>query len=344
MKKCCWMKSTTRNLELFETTDGMNKKDSLLHLLDKCKTAMGSRKLRRWLSSPLTKKEAIERRLDAVQTLINQAGPAERIRNIFSGIGDLERIIARISLPNTAVADVVKLRESIEPLAVLNEIFKQLENQALKTFLDGFDPLEDLYRLLETYILPNPSFKLKEGGFIRPNVDEKLDKLVDLMKNGKQLIANMETKEKTKTEITSLKIRFNKVFGYYIEVSNASKHLVPDHYIRKQTLVNNERYVTEELKELEESILTAEDEARTLELEIYSTVKKQLQSQIRRIQTTARIIANIDVLSSFAHSAKMNNYIRPELDDNPDQRSIFIENGRHPVIESLDFDRTLHPK
>ncbi len=335
--------STIRNLELFETSDGSSQKHTLIHLLDKCKTAMGSRKLRRWITAPLLKKDAIEQRLNCVTAFFEQSELLDKIRLILIKIGDLERIIARISLPNTSIADVVKLRHSLEPLVELKKEFNQLQSPQLKEMTGDFDPLDDLFQLLERYILPDPSVKIKDGGYIRLGVNKKLDRCKDLMKNGKQLIANMEAEEKSNTGINSLKIGFNKVFGYYIEISNASKHLTPNHYIRKQTLVNNERFITEELKELEESILTAEDEARTLELEIFQDVKKQLQAQISRIQKAAQIIARIDVLGTFAYNAKMNNYTRPDFCDNPNQRTIVIEEGRHPVIESLNFDEPFIP-
>jgi len=335
--------STIRNLELFETSDGVSKKHTLVYLLDHCKTAMGSRKLRRWMSSPLLKKDRVEERLDGVQGFLDESGLTEKIRTVMGTIGDLERIMARISMPNTRISDLVKLRESIEPLTRLQEMLNHVSINSIKAITADFDTLDDLFQLLERHILPEPSNKIKNGGFICPRIDEDLDRLKNLMKNGKQLIANMEAQEKSKTGINSLKIGFNRVFGYYMEVSNASKHLIPDYYIRKQTLVNNERYVTEELKELEESILSAEDESIALEIEIFDRIKRQLQSAINRILMTAQIIARIDVLSTFAYNAKMNNYTRPELDDNPNRRRIVIEDGRHPVIESLDFDEPFIP-
>ncbi|MCP4749665.1 MAG: DNA mismatch repair protein MutS [Proteobacteria bacterium] len=335
--------STVRNLELFETSDGTSGQHTLVHLLDHCQTAMGSRKLRRWMVSPLLKKETIERRLDGIQTLMEQSAAADEIRSVLEKIGDMERIVARISMPATNITDLVRLRDGLEPLARLENCFACLDTQALSDVVRDFDPLEDLFKLLETHILPDPARKLKEGGFIQPGIDERLDRLKELTKNGKQHIANMEASEKSKTGISSLKIGYNRVFGYYIEVSNASKHLVPDHYIRKQTLVNNERYITEDLKELEESILTAEDESKALELELFEQIKKRLQEEIGRIQTTARIIANIDVLSTFAFNAKMNNYARPDLDDNPNRKTITIKDGRHPVIESLNLDEPFIP-
>ncbi len=335
--------TTSRNLELFETLNGLDNKNTLVHLLDNCKTSMGSRKLRRWIAAPLAEKEAIEQRYDAVQFFLEQATILDRLRLVLTRVGDLERIIARISMPSTNITDLVRLRDSLEPLAEVAEVIEACDEGVLKDLSREFDPLVDLYQLLKTRILEQPSAKTGDGGFICPGVNDELDRLKNLMKNGKQLIANMEAEEKGKTGINSLKIGFNKVFGYYIEVSNASKHLVPDTYIRRQTLVNNERYVTEELKELEEDILTAEQESIVLEQQLFDEIKQKLQAEINRIQKTARIIADLDVLGTFAFDAKLYNYNKPVLDDNPNRRVVSIKDGRHPVIESLDFEEPFIP-
>jgi DNA mismatch repair protein MutS len=335
--------TTCRNLELFETLNGYDNKHTLVHLLDNCKTAMGSRRLRRWISAPLVMKEQIEQRYDAVQFFMDEGAVLERMRLVLTHIGDLERIIARISMPSTNVADLVRLRESLEPLGDLTEIMESFKKGILDDFVETFDPLTDLFHLLKKKILDHPSSKIKDGGFIGPGVNEELDRLKNLMKNGKQLIANMEAEEKRKTGINSLKIGFNKIFGYYIEVSNASKHLVPDEYIRRQTLVNNERYVTEDLKELEEDILSSELESKSLEQELFDELKLQLQAEINRIQKTAGVIADLDVLGTFAFNARLYNYHRPQLDENPNHRIIEVKDGRHPVIESLDFEEPFIP-
>jgi len=335
--------STIRNLELLETSGGMAAKHTLLHLLDHCRTAMGSRLLRRWMLSPLRKRERIDQRLDQVSSFLEQNTLTEKLRLILSAIGDLERLIARISLPITHITDLVKLRESLAPLTGLKSILLGSDNSHVHELADRFDALDDVWQLLRDHILPEPSRKIKEGGYIMPGVDLKLDELKNLMKNGKQLIANMESEEKKKTGISSLKIGYNKVFGYFIEISNTSKHLAPENYIRKQTLVNNERFVTEPLKELEESILTAEDEAIQLEIGILEGLKSKLQREIPRIQKTSQSVAKVDVLSAFAHNAGEFNYVRPELNDDPDRRDIHIIEGRHPVIESLNFDEPFIP-
>ncbi|MFH2132961.1 MAG: DNA mismatch repair protein MutS, partial [bacterium] len=229
------------------------------------------------------------------------------------------------------------------PLTQFKSILQTSTNEMVHDIGNHFDALTDLRQLLEQHLLPVPSRKIKEGGYIKSGVDPKLDELKNLMKNGKQMIANMEAEEKAKTGISSLKIGYNKVFGYFIEISNTSKHLAPEHYIRRQTLVNNERFVTESLKELEESILTAEDEATQIEMKILEGIKKNLQSEIPRIQAASQTIAEIDVLSTFAYIAGLYNYIRPELSDNPNRREIEIREGRHPVIESLNFDEPFIP-
>jgi len=335
--------STILNLELFENSASFGRKQTLFHLLNHCKTAMGARKLRRWMSAPLFSKEEIVRRHEIVEILFKQHNQTDKIRHVLTKVGDLERIIARISMPQPMIGDLVRLRESIEPLKQLEDLLSKIESVTVFELVKDFDSLDDLFQELRAYILPEPSLKLKMGGYIQAGIDEKLDELRNLTKNGKQLIANLEATEKTKTGITSLKIGYNRVFGYYIEVSNASKHLVPENYIRKQTLVNNERYVTEELKELEESILTAEDESKILELEIFGALKERLVKEVKRIQKTSQIIARVDVLSTFAYTAEMNNYVRPSMDDNPNIRNIRIKECRHPVIESLNMDEPFIP-
>ena len=335
--------STVRNLELLESFGGASQKHTLLQLLDHCKTAMGSRKLRRWMLSPLHHFKRIEERLNQVDSFLDQNPLTEKLRSVLSKISDLERLIARIAMPLTNISDLLKLRESLLPLTQFKSILQASTNEMVHDIGNHFDALTDLWQLLEQHLLPVPSRKIKEGGYIMSGVDPKLDELKNLMKNGKQMIANMEAEEKSKTGISSLKIGYNKVFGYFIEISNTSKHLAPEHYIRRQTLVNNERFVTESLKELEERILTAEDEATQIEMQILERIKKNLQSEIPRIQAASQTIAEIDVLSTFAYNAGLYNYIRPELSDNPNRREIEIREGRHPVIESLNFDEPFIP-
>jgi DNA mismatch repair protein MutS len=330
--------STVRNLELFENADNSGRKHTLAHLLDQCRTAMGSRKLRRWIAAPLKRRALIEARLDQVATLVAHPTIAAEVRKTLSAIADLERIIARIDMPSTNLQDLVRLRQSLKPLADLASVLLPLSETAVGALMKGFDTLPDIAELLETHLLPDPSRKIKEGGYIAAGVDAKLDELKALMKNGKQLIANMEAETRTETGISSLKIGYNRVFGYFIEVSNASKHLVPETFIRKQTLANAERFVTEDLKELEERILTAEDASAEIEREILEKIKARLQAATARIQASAQIVARIDVLTALAEIARERNYCRPVLDDHPGCRRIRILEGRHPVIESLDLE------
>jgi len=335
--------TTIRNLELFDTFDGLNRQHTLVHLLDQTKTPMGARLLRRWMAAPLLKKEEIEGRFSRVNCFLENSRISDDLRKVLGKVGDLERLIARISMPHSNISDLVRFRLSLEPLPRFLELLQTIKSDVLKDFIEDFDSLADLFEYLESHILENPRVKPKEGGFIQLGINKELDRLSSLMKNGKQLIAAMEAEERSKTGINSLKIGYNRVFGYYLEVTNNSKHLTPDHYIRKQTLVNGERFVTEELKELEESILSAEEESKTLEFEIYESMIAHLQSSIQRIQKTAVIIANVDVLGAFAYNAKLNNYCRPELDDNPNGRNFELRDARHPVIETINPDDPFIP-
>ena len=335
--------STVHNLELFQTSDNSSRQFTLLGQMDNTRTPMGARMLRRWLSAPLIKKENIKSRHNCVEAFIRDAIFSSKIRDFFSHIGDLERIITRIALPSANISDLVKFRSSLLPLNELKGLFKSVTNQNLRSLMENFDDLEELHALLTSTLLEEPKVKISEGGFIALGVDERLDQLKHLMKNGKQMIANMEAEEKKTTSIGSLKIGYNRVFGYFIEISNTFKNKVPTHYIRKQTLVNSERYVTEELKELEEDILSAEDESKGLEQKLFNEIRNKLQSEISRIQKTSRMLAEIDVLSTFAFNATACNYSKPEFYDNPAQRVIDIKQGRHPVIEAIHLDEPFIP-
>ncbi len=335
--------ATVRNLELFQNSSGFGERNTLFSLMNRTKTAMGARMLRRWLAAPLIRKAEIDRRLDYVESFVAQNDLCEKIRELLRKVGDLERIISRISLPLANIADVVRLRTGLQPLPYLAERFRQAKGANLPKLFEGFDELHDLYELLIAQLAESPKLKVGEGGYINSGVDEELDRLRDTMKNGKQLIANMEAEERQKQGINSLKIGYNRVFGYFIEISNTFKHAVPEHYVRKQTLVNCERYVTEDLKELEESILSAEDRTKSLEIALFENIKKRLRGEIGRIQRTAALIAEIDVYCTFAHNAGARNYCRPQLSDNPNRRTVEIAESRHPVIESLDFETPFVP-
>ena len=335
--------ATVRNLELFRNSHGTGEQDTLFSLLNTTKTAMGARLLRRWMAAPLIRKPEIDQRLEYVHSFIAHDDLRRKIRDLLQKVGDLERIISRISMPLAGIADMLRMRTGLQPLSCLAALFQETREPPLKTLFAGFDPLGDLYEMLVARLQESPKLKLGEGGYINFGVDEELDRLKELTKNAKRLIANMEADEKAKHHINSLKIGYNRIFGYFIEISNTMKHLVPQHYIRKQTLVNCERYVTEELKELEESILSAEDKSGALERKLFEETKRELQREMHRIQRTAALIAAIDVYCAFAHNAATHNYCRPILDDNPNRRTIAISESRHPVIESLDFGEPFIP-
>jgi len=336
--------ATIRNLEIFQNSMGLSPNNATLFgLLNSTKTAMGGRKLRRWLSSPLIDINAIRYRIAIVGSLVQQTSKIGDIRVILSKIGDLERLISRITMPNANITDLVRLRDSIDAMRDLKKKFDELNGKEIQSIVSSFDDLSDIYELLFSYILEAPKNKITEGGFINNGVDDQLDHFRDLMKNGKQLIANMEAQEKEKHEINSLKIGFNRVFGYYIEISNIYKNKVPSQYVRKQTLVNSERYITEELKELEESILTAEDESRALELKLYQDLKQRLLNETSRIQNTASTLSEIDVFCCFANNALQFNYTQPEFYDHPNVQKVEIIDSRHPVIEQLDLEEPFIP-
>ena len=340
-KECMILdESTIRNLELFESSSSSSSKNTLIYILDKTQTPMGLRLLRKWIGSPLLKIEKIIERQDAVQVLIERMDITSQLRQHFKLIGDLERIISRISLPIVTIYDFVRLRTSLLDLPKIAVFLQTLDSKLIQENYQDFDSLKDVYAILDRSFQESPANKLKEGGFIRDGFDSKLDELRNLSKNAKQLLANLELKEKESTGISSLKIKFNRVFGYYIEITNTSKHLVPEHYTRKQTLSNAERFITEDLKELEESILSAEDEANFLEMEIFDQIYQQIQKYIHRIYTTAKVISTMDALMSFAWIAQDQNFCRPDLFEDG---SFEIQGGRHPVIEAIQDDEPFIP-
>lgn len=324
--------ATQANLELFEAQGGQ-KLGSLLELLDQCQTPMGSRLMRRRLGRPLLVAGAIERRLDAVEGLIEQSIAAQELRRLLKPIGDLERVLARISMSGCNVPDLLKLKRALVPLEDLKELLGRFEGEALGAERDGFDSLSDLRLLLEDQLVDEPGLKLAQGGFIQAGVDQQLDELKGLAKNGKQLIANLEAKEKKATGISSLKIGYNRVYGYFLEVSKAAKGQVPETYIRKQTLVSAERYTTEELSELQEDILSADDQALALEAELFEALRQKVIAHIGRIQKTAQVIARLDLFCTLAQLARERNYCRPEL--LPQGGQMRLKAARHPVIEAL---------
>ena len=324
--------STRRNLELCETLREKQKRGSLLWVLDKTKTAMGARTLRKYVEQPLIEKAEIERRLDAVQELKEQAISREELREYMGPVYDLERLITRISYGTANPRDLTAFRTSLEMLPPIRLILQDMRCSLLGEICEDLDPLEDLCSLITDAIREDPPIAMKEGNIIRDGYNEEVDKLRRAKSDGKDWLAKLENEEREKTGIKNLRIKYNKVFGYYLEVTNSYKDMVPDYYTRKQTLANAERYITPELKELEDMILGAEDKLYALEYEIYTEVRETVAAQVERIQKTARAVAALDVFASLALTAERNNYTRPKINE---KGVIDIKEGRHPVVEQM---------
>ena len=324
--------STRRNLELCETLREKQKRGSLLWVLDKTKTAMGARMLRKFIEQPLIEKQEILRRLDAVEELKQSAISREEIREYLSPVYDLERLITRITYGTANPRDLTAFAGSLSMLPPIRYLLEEMESSLLKDIYAELDPLEDLCTLVQNAIADEPPLAMKEGGIIRDGYNEEIDTLRRAKSEGKDWLAKLEQDEREKTGIKTLRIKYNKVFGYYLEVTNSYKELVPDYYTRKQTLANAERYITPELKELEDTILGAEDKLYALEYELYCTIRDTIAAEVKRIQTTAKAIASLDVFSSLALVAERNNYVRPKINESG---KIDIKDGRHPVVEQM---------
>lgn len=324
--------STRRNLELCETLREKQKRGSLLWVLDKTKTAMGARMLRKFIEQPLIEKQEILRRLDAVEELKQSAISREEIREYLSPVYDLERLITRITYGTANPRDLTAFAGSLSMLPPIRYLLEEMESSLLKDIYAELDPLEDLCTLVQNAIADEPPLAMKEGGIIRDGYNEEVDTLRRAKSEGKDWLAKLEQDEREKTGIKTLRIKYNKVFGYYLEVTNSYKELVPDYYTRKQTLANAERYITPELKELEDTILGAEDKLYALEYELYCTIRDTIAAEVKRIQTTAKAIASLDVFSSLALVAERNNYVRPKINESG---RIDIKDGRHPVVEQM---------
>ncbi len=334
--------ATAANLELFESQSGV-RKNTLYHVLNHTQTPMGARLFRHWLRQPLLDVEGINERFDCIEEFRNNFILCEEFRECLANIQDLPRIIGRITLPVVGVNDLVALRESLEPLGKLPTYLDELQSPLIKKIAENFDPLTDLLDLLNQRLMDVPSVKLREGGFMATGVSEELDKLREISRNSKQFLNEMLLQERDNTGINSLKINFNKVFGYYLEVSNPHKSSVPEHYIRKQTLVNAERYITTELKEFEEKILNAEERIGELEYELFQQLKTEINSNTRRVQRTANDIAVVDTLAGLAFVAEINHYVRPSLHPLEAPRKLFLKDSRHPVIEQIDLGEVFVP-
>lgn len=324
--------STRRNLELTETLREKQKRGSLLWVLDKTKTAMGARLLRKYLEQPLIEKEEIIKRLDAVEELKSMAISREEIREYLTPVYDLERLITRITYGSANPRDLTAFKTSLEMLPSLHYILEEMQSPLLTGIRGDLDTLEDLCMLIRDAIIDDPPLAMKEGGIIRDGYHEEVDTLRRAKSEGKDWLAKLEEEEREKTGIKTMKIKYNKVFGYYLEVTNSYKDMVPDYYTRKQTLANAERYITPELKELEDTILGAEDKLFALEYDLYSTVRDTIAGEVERIQKTAKAVAALDVFASLALVAERNNYVRPKINE---KGTIDIKDGRHPVVEKM---------
>ena len=321
-----------RNLELTETMRTKEKKGSLLGVLDQTKTAMGGRLLRSWMERPLLSPAKIGKRLSAVQELVDKTIDREELRLSLREVSDYERVMARIVTGTANCRDLVALSQGAATLPAIHDRLKTLSSPLLKEIYDQLDPLQDLKEAIEKTIVDEPPFVLREGGMIRDGANEELDKLREIQNGGTGMLTAIEAREKETTGIRNLRVGYNRVFGYYIEVAKGQLNLVPDHYIRKQTLSTGERYITQELKELESTILGAKDRIVSLEYEIFTQLRAHVSEQSQRVQKTAQAIASLDVLCSFAHTAVHNHYCRPEVDLSGEIR---ITQGRHPVVEQM---------
>ena len=324
--------ATRRNLELVETLREKQKRGSLLWVLDKTKTAMGARTLRKYVEQPLIDKKSIVKRLDAVAELKDNAICREEIREYLNPVYDLERLVGKITYQSANPRDLIAFQSSLSMLPSVKCILKDMESDLLKEIYEELDPLEELCDLVGRAIQEEPPLAMKEGGIIKDGYNEEVDRLRKAKSEGKNWLADLETKEREKTGIKNLRIRYNKVFGYYLEVTNSSKDLVPDYYTRKQTLANAERYIIPELKELEDTILGAEDKLCALEYELYCEVRNTIAAELTRIQRTAKAVAKLDVIASLALVAERNNYVRPKINE---KGVIDIRDGRHPVVEKM---------
>ena len=324
--------STRRNLELVETLREKQKRGSLLWVLDKTRTAMGARTLRSFVEQPLIERTEIEERYDAIDEFNTNAITREEIREYLNPVYDLERLITRVTYQTANPRDLIAFRNSIHMLPPIKTLMSDFQSPLLKRLYEQLDTLDELYELIERSIAEEPPLTLHDGGILKEGYNEEVDRLRKAKTDGKSWLADLEAKEREKTGIKNLKIKYNKVFGYYLEVTNSFKDLVPDYFTRKQTLANAERFITPELKELEDVILGAEDKLIVLEYELFREVRQKVADEVVRIQKTAKAVAQIDVFASLATVAEQNNYCRPKLNE---KGLIDIKDGRHPVVERM---------
>ena len=321
-----------RNLELTETQLRREKRGSLLWVLDHTKTAMGKRLMRSWVEQPLINYSSIILRQNAVEELSSDTILLDSLMGYLSDMFDLERIMTRIVYGTANARELRTLSQTVDQLVNIKSALTESKSKMLVNIFNDIDLLEDVNKLILDSICEEPPLTVREGGMIRSGYNSELDSLRDIVENGKGYLTSVEQAEQEKTGIKKLKIGYNRVFGYYIEVTNSFKDLVPDHYIRKQTLSNCERYITQELKELESKVLGAQERIVRLEYELFSSVRALVAEQLERVRVTARAVANLDALCSLAYTAVNNNYTRPVVDTSDE---IIIENGRHPVVELM---------
>lgn len=321
-----------KNLELTETLRDKNKKGSLLWVLDKTSTSMGGRNLRRWIEKPLMDIGDIHKRLQAVKELKENVILRSDISETLKKVYDIERLTGKIAYGSVNARDMISLKTSLMQLPALKELMKDRSSDLLKELYDELDVLEDVAKLIEDAIVDDPPVSVKEGGIIKSTYDEEVNKLRTASTEGKNWVIAIESKEREATGIKNLKVGYNKVFGYYLEVSKSFVNMVPDRFIRKQTLSTGERYITDELKEIESTILGAQDKVVNLEYEIFTKIREKIATQIERLQMSSNAVATIDTLCSFADVADVNSYVMPEVDESND---IIIKDGRHPVVERL---------
>lgn len=324
--------NTRRNLELCETMRSKEKKGSLLWVLDKTKTAMGARLLRKWIEQPLLSCNLIERRQSAVMSLYSDMITRDTLAERLSNISDLERLMTRIVYNTANARDLRSLENTAKQLPVIKKILSGFESTEMCEMYHMLDTLDDIEKTISEAIVDDPPFTIKEGGIFRKGYNTAIDELRSMMGEGESWIVKIEQTEREATGIKNLKIGYNRVFGYYIEVTNSYKELVPDRYIRKQTLTGAERYITEELKEMESRVLGAKDKVIALEYELFQKIREYIADNISRIRTTATVLARLDVFASLADVAKKNNYICPEVDYSD---KIVIKDGRHPIVEAF---------
>lgn len=324
--------STRRNLELTETLREKQKKGSLLGVLDRTRTAMGGRLLRKYLEQPLIQKDKIEERLDAVEALGQRSVERDELREYLNTIYDMERLLGKVSYKTANPRDLIAFRNSLAMLPALKTVLADLDAGLLQSIQEHLDPLEDIYHLIDDAIEEEAPISAREGGIIKSGFHETIDSLRNAKTDGKKWLAELEEEDRNRTGIKNLRIKYNKVFGYYFEVTNSYKDLVPEDYVRKQTLANAERYTTPRLKELEDTILNAEDKLYALEYNLFCEIRDAIAGEIERIQQTAHAVAKLDVFTSLSYVAERNQYVRPALNE---KGIIDIKGGRHPVVEKM---------